>query len=109
MGARCEFASVLRGAVLCGALALVFAAGCESTHGSRNPSDAYELISFPDSTGRAVTPGLVRDGRANVVIFMGLECPIANGYAPEIEAITREYAPKGVRTFLVFVDRNVNA
>lgn len=96
-------------AVLLGAIALVFATACASTHGAVDELDAYELISLPGSAGSAVTPGRVRDGCAHVVVFMGLECPIANGYAPEFEAITRAYAPRGVRTFLVYVDRDATA
>lgn len=43
-----------------------------------------------------------------VLVFIGLECPIANAYAPEIQAIAREYAPRGVSIALACVDRDAD-
>ena len=91
------------------ALALAFAAACSSTCNLRNPPPEYASVSLPDTRGRTVTPGVVEHDLAHVVVFTALECPIANGYAPEIEAITRAYATNGVRTYLVFVDRDATA
>jgi len=51
----------------------------------------------------ALGPG----ARAHVLIFTTVDCPIANGYAPEISAIVRDHAPAGVRFYLVHVDPDV--
>jgi hypothetical protein len=56
--------------------------------------------------GHDVPPLVVRDARAQVLVFIGLECPIANGYSPELAAIEQEYGPRGVRMLLVCVDRD---
>jgi hypothetical protein len=42
--------------------------------------------------------------KANVVIFITNDCPIANSYAPEIKSIIGEYSPRGAGFFLVHVD-----
>lgn len=47
--------------------------------------------------------------RAHVLIFTTVDCPIANGYAPEIAAILREHAHSSLRFFLVHVDPDVTA
>lgn len=94
------------------ALALVltlFAVACSTPRTSDDPLAERAAVHLLDVAGRDCTPTVVRDAKAHVVIFMGLECPIANGYAPEIEALTREYAPRGVRVFLVWVDRDATA
>ncbi len=46
---------------------------------------------------------------AHVLIFTTVDCPIANGYAPEISKIVREHAHSPVRFFLVHVDPDVTA
>ena len=48
-----------------------------------------------------------RGARANVVVFTTVDCPIANGFAPEIRAIAGEYGARGVRFYLVHVDPDV--
>lgn len=94
------------------ALAIVltlFAVACSTPRTSNDPLGERAAVHLLDVAGRDFTPTVVRDANAHVVIFMGLECPIANGYAPEIELMTREYAPRGVRVFLVWVDRDATA
>ncbi|MEM8710527.1 MAG: redoxin domain-containing protein [Planctomycetota bacterium] len=39
-----------------------------------------------------------------VLLFIASDCPVANGYAPSITAIRRDYANEGVRFFLVNVE-----
>ena len=43
-------------------------------------------------------------GTVHVIVFVGVECPISNRYAPELGRIARDYAGKGVRVFLAFAD-----
>jgi Redoxin len=48
-------------------------------------------------------------GAANVLVFTATDCPVANGYAPEIQRICSSYAARGVRCMLVYEDVGVTA
>lgn len=45
---------------------------------------------------------------ATVELFMAIDCPIANGYAPEIERLHLTYREKGLVFRLVFPDRDLD-
>jgi hypothetical protein len=47
--------------------------------------------------------------RATVLIFVGTNCPISNGYAPEIAAIAKAFAPQGAAVTLVYADAGTTA
>jgi AhpC/TSA family len=49
------------------------------------------------------------DGIANVLLFVASDCPISNGYAPEIQRICRDYSTKGVACSLVYEDVSIDA
>jgi thiol-disulfide isomerase/thioredoxin len=58
--------------------------------------------------------GTVRDpfapaGAANVILFVASDCPISNGYAPELQRICRDYRTKGVVCSLVYEDVSIDA
>lgn len=42
--------------------------------------------------------------RAVVLVFVVPDCPIANSYAPELNRLSADYGPQGVRLFVVQVD-----
>ena len=48
-------------------------------------------------------------GPANVLVFTSTDCPVSNGYAPEIQRICSAYAARGIRCILVFEDVGVTA
>ncbi len=48
-------------------------------------------------------------GTISVSIFVLSDCPIANGYAPEIGRIVAKYQPKGIQFSVVYVDSKVTA
>jgi hypothetical protein len=57
--------------------------------------------------------GSVRDlfapsGPANVLVFVASDCPVSNGYAPEIQRICRDYRTKGVACSLVYEDAAID-
>jgi hypothetical protein len=58
--------------------------------------------------GRTVRP-FVPEGAANVLFFVQSDCPISNGYAPEIQRICRAYAGRGVSCHLVYEDVEIGA
>ena len=46
--------------------------------------------------------------RARVLFFVAHDCPIANGYAPEIKRIAAQYAPHGVQVSLVYAETSLS-
>jgi hypothetical protein len=48
-------------------------------------------------------------GAANVLLFVASDCPISNGYAPEIQRICRDYRSKGIACSLVYEDMSIDA
>jgi hypothetical protein len=46
-------------------------------------------------------------GKANVLVFVASDCPVSNGYAPEIQRICTDAAPKGARCTLVYEDVSI--
>src|SRR5687768_6651774 len=48
-------------------------------------------------------------GRAGVLFFVSRDCPMSNGYAPEIQRLCADYAAKGVQCLLVYEDEGVDA
>lgn len=61
-----------------------------------------------DVTGTVRRPVDLGDAKAAVVIFISTDCPICNGYAPEINRMCREYEAKGVLFYLVHGDRDLS-
>ena len=45
--------------------------------------------------------------RALVLIFIAHECPISNGYAPEIARLCKDFAPRGVAFRVVYAERDL--
>lgn len=54
--------------------------------------------------GALVRPLEAKGRKAIVLFFIAHDCPISNGYAPEISRICRAYAAKGVALYAVYVD-----
>jgi hypothetical protein len=48
------------------------------------------------------------DRPATVLLFIAPECPISNGYAPEVKRISAAYEPKGVAFYAVHADPRVS-
>src|SRR6186713_2980961 len=48
-------------------------------------------------------------GAASVLVFVASDCPISNGYAPEIQRICRDYRTRGVACSLVYEDTSIEA
>src|SRR4051812_24760454 len=54
-------------------------------------------------TGEILRP-LEPSGTANVLVFSATDCPVSNGYAPEIRRICSAYAAKGIGCVLIYED-----
>jgi len=44
---------------------------------------------------------------ANVLVFTATDCPVSNGYAPEIQRVCAGYAARGVQCLLLYEDVGV--
>jgi hypothetical protein len=62
-----------------------------------------------DLTGVIRHPLQLGDSKAAVIFFIAVECPISNGYAPEINHICKEYEAKGVAFYLAYPDADLTA
>jgi hypothetical protein len=60
-------------------------------------------ITIAGIDGRALKP-FEPAGAANVIVFVATDCPISNGYAPEIQRVCRDYAGRGVGCTLMYED-----
>ncbi|MBE7463689.1 MAG: redoxin family protein [Planctomycetes bacterium] len=64
---------------------------------------------YTDLAGREQRPLACAEHKATVLVFIALDCPIANRFAPELNRITEAYAARGVAVFLVHADPDVSA
>jgi hypothetical protein len=55
-----------------------------------------------DTKGEKREPLADRGQKATVLLFVMHDCPIANGYAPELARIAAEYTPRGIEFFAVY-------
>jgi hypothetical protein len=60
-------------------------------------------ITLRDPDGRAVNPFLAGESSAAIVfLFASVDCPVSNRYAPAVQRLHAEYAPKNVAFWLVY-------
>ncbi len=60
-----------------------------------------------DVTGRPVRPFDLHGARAAVLLFVAVDCPISNGYAPELRRIMADH--RDLRFYLVYADPTTTA
>jgi peroxiredoxin len=65
---------------------------------------AVPKFSLADSSGAMHTDAEWRTARASVIFFITTDCPISNGYVPEMNRIAHDYASRGVRVYAVMAD-----
>jgi thiol-disulfide isomerase/thioredoxin len=63
--------------------------------------------SFVDVRGDRYTLPGPDDCQAIVLIFVGYDCPISNGYAPEVVRLCKEYTPHKVAFCVVYADADI--
>lgn len=66
-------------------------------------------LGLADPAGKVHSLAECREAKAIVLLFLGTECPVSNGYAPEIARLTKGYVEQGVRFFGVHSDPDVTA
>ena len=58
-----------------------------------------------DLNNQAITPLRVADGhKASVLLFIAVDCPISNSYAPAIAELCRQFTPYGIDFFTVYAN-----
>lgn len=62
---------------------------------------------FPRVGGGTVRLPGPDDAAAVVLLFLGHDCPVSNGYTPELARIATAYTPKKVAFFAVYADADV--
>lgn len=66
---------------------------------------ALELTGVRGEKLRPLEPS----GPANVLVFAATDCPVSNGYAPEIQRVCASYAGQGVHCLIVYEDAGLTA
>ena len=72
--------------------------------GGQLPSPAGQLRDVDSVTRDLLAPA----GPASVLIFVSSDCPISNGYAPEIQRLCTEYRKRGASCTLVYEDAAID-
>jgi peroxiredoxin len=66
-------------------------------------------FSLVDTRGTKHSINEWRRSKAVVLFFIGTECPVSNGYAPDMQQIATRYAEQGVACFGVHADPSVTS
>jgi hypothetical protein len=85
-------------------LVLAMILGCESP--TRIP--VQQNLSIVDLSGQMQRPLQPCSAIANVIILITNDCPISNGYAPEIDRIIDRFSRQNVAFFVVDVDSTID-
>src|SRR5512143_388854 len=60
--------------------------------------------SLKDARGQEHTQAELRERKATVLVFLGMECPLSNRSIPELNRLAAEYGARGVRFLAVSAD-----
>src|SRR5262249_47953602 len=89
------------------ALAIAVFLGLAAVQAGPDSKDPVKWKPCADLKGAKPTPLDPKGAKAAVLFFAVADCPIANYYTSEINAIVKDYAPKNVRFFIVHVDPEI--
>lgn len=93
-------------AMLCAARLL---ASSDAADTSATTTDPHRALVVKDVQGRPHQPLADAGQKATILFFVMHDCPLANTCAPEISRIATEYATRGVRSFVVYVEESLSA
>jgi hypothetical protein len=88
-------------------LAAIFCCGPRQARGEPPAAGAATRGEFVDVLGKKYRLPGPDDCKAVALIFVGHDCPISNGYAPEVVRLCKEYAPKKVAFCVVYADADL--
>ena len=72
--------------------------------GAENVSTNLKVADIDGKVCEPLNPG---ESRANVLFFVRTDCPISNGYAPEITRIEKQYGPEKINFYLVYAMKDL--
>ena len=85
------------------ALLLATAAVASDERPSTRPGKPHPVLALVDLDGGAVDPfQSATNSKAIVFVFMGVDCPIANRYAPELRRLYKKFTLQKVDWWLVY-------
>jgi peroxiredoxin len=73
------------------------------------PALRVKDFSLADPQGQRHSIKEWRGRKTVVLIFLGTECPVSNGYAPVLSRLAKHYGPRGVAFYGVHPDPDVTA
>jgi peroxiredoxin len=76
---------------------------------SASDADRVKDFVLSDVHGRSHGRLEWKGKKALVVLFLGIECPVSNSYAPEMARLAKEYTPRGVLFWGLHPDPDVSA
>ena len=99
---------LLAAIAVCLALPAAVALG-EDAKSAVAPLATVPEFSLADAQGVIHTRGEWRAAKAVVLIFLGSECPVSNGYSPAFRQLAEKYAERGVTVIGVHCDQTLSA
>ena len=76
--------------------------GCREIVPSRRGRESVPQVRLIDLSGRTVKPFEAPKARAIVFVFVSVDCPISNRYAPEIRRLHNRFEGQGINFWLVY-------
>ncbi|MSU76927.1 MAG: redoxin domain-containing protein [Gemmataceae bacterium] len=73
------------------------------------PTGRVGDFGFRDSQGKEHTVKDWRDRKAAILVFLNPECPVSNGYSPELQRLRRAFPEKTVLVYGVYCDPDLTA
>jgi hypothetical protein len=69
--------------------------------GDLAPVTTAKVEGVLDQSGKEIDPLGDKNARAVVLIFISIDCPISNRYAPEVQRLHERFSKRGVKFWLV--------
>jgi len=94
------FSRTFRATVLFGLMTVI---GSSASHVAARAAGPSPSVTLRDPDGHVVNPFLAAESSTAVVfLFASVDCPVSNRYAPMVQRLHAEYAPKNVAFWLVY-------
>jgi peroxiredoxin len=89
-----------------GSFLILFATMSQTAPAEPRSVDGFRLLDF---RGAPCSMDDVRDRKLVVLAFLGVECPLANQYAPRLAELAKTFEPKGVAFFAIDANQQDSA
>ena len=99
--------ALLRAVACCLMVAVILGCGVRSPQTKPQPAKMQEKDEFVNVLGDKYRLPGPDDCKAVVLLFLGHDCPISNGYAPEILRLCKEYRPKKITYCVIYADADL--